>query len=221
MKRSIKPPRRSRGSLTRSEILIASMEILQEEGVEALSMRRIAKKLGCSVASPYTHFQNQEEIIRELILEGEKKLTSDLKTAEKTTEKVYTKLNAIAHAYWDFAIENRELHKLMFNAIGGKLYRQTFPSLPTSYRVFLETIRYGITSGEIPHRRKDYPSIARTMWSWMYGLIVLEMNEILRRKKDSDPIKEGIELFTILLKRGGPLADRANNSESAIQSRER
>ena len=48
------------------------------------------------------------------------------------------------------------------------------------------------------------------MWSWMYGLIVLEMNDILRRKKDSDPIKDGIQLFTILLKRG------ASNKESIL-----
>lgn len=207
---STKQIRRTRGSLTKQEILSVSMDILLEEGVEALSMRRIAHRLGCSVASPYTHFENQEEIIRYLILEGEKKLTTDLRSAEKKSDNVYEKLNAIAHAYWDFAIENKELHKLMFNAEGGKLYRKTFPSLPTSYRVFLETIRRGISSGEIPHKRQDYPSIARTMWSWMYGLIVLEMNDILRRKKDSDPIKDGIQLFTILLKRG------ASNKESIL-----
>ncbi|WCL50573.1 TetR/AcrR family transcriptional regulator [Leptospira sp. GIMC2001] len=211
MQGSTKPIRRSRGSLSRTEILSASMDIILEEGVEALSMRRIAKKIGCSVASPYTHFQNQEEIIRHLILIGEKQLTHDLREAQKNRGDVYQSLDAIAHAYWNFASDNRELHKLMFNAVGGKLYRQTFPSLPTSYRVFLETIRQGISSGEILYSRKDYPAIARTMWSWMYGLIVLEMNELLRKRKDSDPIQEGIQLFTILLKRGGELNLKLDN----------
>jgi AcrR family transcriptional regulator len=197
-----KPSRRIRGSLTRQEILNVSIEILQEEGVEHLSMRRIAKKLGCSVASPYTHFQSQEEIIRHLILEGEKKLTSDLRKAQDKSQDVYCQLDAIARAYWNFSEENKELHKLMFNAVGGRLYRNAFPSLPTSYRVFLETIRSGIASNEIRFSRQEYPAIARTMWSWMYGLIVLEMNEILRKRKDSDPIQEGIHLFTLLLKRG-------------------
>lgn len=202
MKREQKPSRRVRGSLTREEILNASIEILQEEGVEHLSMRRIAKKLGCSVASPYTHFQSQEEIIRHLILEGEKKLTSDLRKAQDKTKDVYSQLDAIARAYWNFSEENKELHKLMFNAVGGRLYRNAFPSLPTSYRVFLETIRSGIATNEIRFSRQEYPAIARTMWSWMYGLIVLEMNEILRKRKDSDPIQEGIYLFKLLLKRG-------------------
>lgn len=194
---------RERGSLTRQEILSVSMDILKEEGVTSLSMRHIAKKLNCSVASPYTHFRSQEEIIQHLILAGERKLTSDLRQSQDPSLDVYKQLANIAHAYWNFSSENKELHKLMFNAVGGTLYRKTFPSLPTSYRVFLETIREGIASGQIRFSRKDYPSIARTMWSWMYGLIVLEMNEILRKKKkDSDPIQEGIDLFTILLKQG-------------------
>jgi AcrR family transcriptional regulator len=200
--REERPSRRSRGSLTRQEILSAAIDILQEEGVESLSMRRIAKKLGCSVASPYTHFQSQEEIIRHLILEGERRLTSDLRRAQDKSQDVYIQLDAIAHAYWNFSAENKELHKLMFNAVGGRLYRNVFPSLPTSYRVFLETIRSGISCGEIRFSRQEYPAIARTMWSWMYGLIVLEMNEILRKRNDSDPIQEGIYLFKLLLKRG-------------------
>ena len=68
---STKQIRRTRGSLTKQEILSVSMDILLEEGVEALSMRRIAHRLGCSVASPYTHFENQEEIIHRHIQELE------------------------------------------------------------------------------------------------------------------------------------------------------
>ena len=90
----------------------------------------------------------------------------------------------------------------MFSAAGGKLYRKSFPTLPTSYRVFLETIRRGISSGAIPYTRKSYPAIARTMWSWMYGLIVLELNDMVRHPKDSDPVKEGITFFTKMLRSG-------------------
>ncbi|HNE25396.1 MAG: TetR/AcrR family transcriptional regulator [Leptospirales bacterium] len=201
-RRPLRLPRRVRGSISRREILEAAVAVLSEKGVEGLSMRHIAQHMGCSVASPYAYFSSQEEIIRHLITEGEKKLTLDLKAAQECSHDVYVQLDAIAHAYWNFSSENRELHKLMFNMGGGRLYRQVFPSLPTSYRVFLETIREGIISGAIPYPRTSYPSIARTMWSWMYGLIVLEMNEVLRRRKTSDPVKEGIALFHHLLRSG-------------------
>jgi AcrR family transcriptional regulator len=195
-----KPPRRARGSLSREEIVQAALEIIRLDGVEGLSMRRIAERLGCSVASPYAHFENQEEILRLLITDGEKILTADLKAAQGSSDDVYEQLSAIAHAYWNFARANRQLHRLMFSAAGGKLYRKSFPTLPTSYRVFLETIRHGITSGAIPHPRKSYPAIARTMWGWMYGLIVLDLNEMIRHARGADPVAEGIDYFTRMLK---------------------
>lgn len=195
-----KPPRRARGSLSREEIVQAALDIIRLEGVEGLSMRRIADRLGCSVASPYAHFENQEEILRLLIIDGEKVLTANLKAAQASSADAYEQLSAIAHAYWNFARQNRQLHRLMFSAAGGKLYRKSFPTLPTSYRVFLETIRHGITSGAIPHPRKSYPAIARTMWAWMYGLIVLDLNEMIRHARGSDPVAEGIDYFTRMLK---------------------
>lgn len=194
------PTRRARGSLSREEIVRAALGIIRLDGVESLSMRRIAERLGCSVASPYAHFENQEEILRLLITDGEKILTSDLKAAQASSGDAYEQLSAIAHAYWNFASANRQLHRLMFSAAGGKLYRRSFPTLPTSYRVFLETIRHGITSGAIPHPRKSYPAIARTMWAWMYGLIVLDLNEMIRHARGADPVAEGIDYFTRMLK---------------------
>lgn len=214
----VKHQRRARGSLSREEIIQAATDIVNEQGVEAMSMRRVAERLGCSVASPYAHFENQEEIMRILVMNGEKRLTSDLRGAQESSTDVYTQLDAIAHAYWDFASKNRELHRLMFSASGGKLYRRSFPTLPTSYRVFLETIRRGISSGAIPYSRKAYPPIARTMWSWMYGLIVLDLNGMIRHAKGTDPVNEGIQLFTKLLKSGeSPAYDRRRSSNPLFQ----
>ena len=207
-----KHERRARGSLSREEIIEAATAIVNEYGVEAMSMRRVAERLGCSVASPYAHFENQEEIMRILVMNGEKRLTTDLRDAQASSDDVYKQLDAIAHGYWNFAAQNRELHRLMFSASGGKLYRRSFPTLPTSYRVFLETIRRGITSGAIPYTYKSYPGIARTMWSWMYGLIVLDLNGMIRHPKGADPVSEGIIIFTKLLKSGeSPKYDRRTN----------
>lgn len=191
--------RRKRGSLTREEIVQTSMNIVINEGLENLTMRHIAKKLKCSVASPYAHFQNQEEIASELVKLGEKKLTSDLRFARAKSEDVFEQLSLLAHTYWDFSTENRELHKLMMN-MGGNFYKRTFITQPTSYRLFLNTIYRGMRSGAIKYPKDKYSSIARTMWSWLYGLIVLEMSGVLIMKDGRDFIEEGIDLFIKVLK---------------------
>ncbi|MCR9142143.1 MAG: TetR/AcrR family transcriptional regulator [bacterium] len=198
-----KPPRRSRGSLSQEEILDASIGIIRDEGLEKLSMRRIAQVLRCSVASPYAYFESQEAIIQALIRKGETHLTSMLREASAATTKdtVYIQLEAIARTYWRFATENRELHKLMINM---GIYRKTFQQIPTSYRVFLETLRRGMNSGEIHYPRERYRQIAGTMWAWIYGVLVLEMNDLLRNSDTLDPIGAGIELFQEMLQKGPP-----------------
>jgi AcrR family transcriptional regulator len=195
-----KPPRRSRGSLSQEEILDAALGIIREEGLEKLSMRRIAQILQCSVASPYAYFENQEAIIRSLLFKGERHLTHMLREARAANmdSDIYVQLEAIARTYWRFATENRDLHKLMINM---GIYRKTFRTLPTSYRVFLETLRRGITNGEIRYPRRRYRAIASTMWAWIYGVLVLEMNDVVRSSVGSDPIEVGVQLFKEMLQR--------------------
>ena len=192
--------RRSRNSLSTDEILEASLAIIKNEGIENLSMRRIASELNCSVASPYSHFKNQQEIIAELIAIGEKRLTEDLRMARTRHIQPIDQLTAIAHTYWDFATANRELHKLMFNALGSNEQRKIFTYTPTSYRVFLDTLRRGVKTGEIAYSKQKYHAIARTMWAWIYGVIVLELTDTFKLKNAGyDPINEGIYFFRKLL----------------------
>lgn len=195
--------RRVRGSLSREEILGAALDILHKEGLEKLSMRNIARRLGCSVASPYAYFKSQEDIVRTLIIQGEADLTHRLQESRQGSDDVFEQLTAIAYTYWDFATENRELHRVMFGtSMGGASYRRVFPSLPTSYRVYLETLRYASQSGAIPHGRDQYRAIARTMWAWMFGVITLEMTDLVQARPGNHPIEEGIRMFVALLKSG-------------------
>ncbi|MDF3819730.1 WHG domain-containing protein [Leptospira sp. 96542] len=196
--------RRLRNSLSREEIRNTSLLILKEEGLEGLSMRKIANRLGCSVASPYSYYESQIDLIQDLIREGENELLSMLKKATEgiLQKSTFEQLAAIARAYFSFASTNRELHKVMFVTDYGGVHRKAFPQLPKSYRFFLETIRRGFESGEIPYPKKEYPAIARMMWSWMYGVIVLDMTGLLRKRKGSEnPIEEGIFYFQSLLRK--------------------
>ena len=134
-----------------------------------------------------------------LLYSGEQKLTADLNIARASTENPFGQITAIAHTYWQFSVENQGLHKLMFSA-GGGLHKKLFAA-PSSYRVFLKTVRDGLKkeSSEMPRPR--YNSIARTMWAWMYGLLVLQMTEILNREKlKQDPIEEGMLVFKTLFR---------------------
>lgn len=52
---------------TREQIIEVAFEIAQREGIESISMRKIADRLGSSVAPIYVNFQNAEELNEALI----------------------------------------------------------------------------------------------------------------------------------------------------------
>lgn len=204
MKKQNSKKRRTRNSLSKEEILDAAESILNTEGIKNLSMRKIAIKLSCSVASPYAYFESIEDIAKGLVQRGEETLKKMIKEyQEKAPEDSFSQLEAIARAYWAFARTHRELHKIMFQIGEGIIHRKVIPVMPYSYRTFLSIIKRGIETGEFKFRRKDYPALARTMWSWMYGLIMLDLTQILHLSEEkNDPLEEGITFFQELLRQG-------------------
>jgi AcrR family transcriptional regulator len=55
-------PRRSRG-LSRDRIVAAAIELADADGLAALSMARLAERLGCGTMSLYRHVANKDELL--------------------------------------------------------------------------------------------------------------------------------------------------------------
>lgn len=55
--------RRARGSLTREEIVDAALAIVDAEGLDELSMPRLARQLGCGVMTIYGHLADKAELL--------------------------------------------------------------------------------------------------------------------------------------------------------------
>src|SRR5262245_22455737 len=61
-------PRRGRPpSIDRASVLDAALALLDAEGVEALTMRRLASELGVSAMTPYRHVGSKDELLMVLV----------------------------------------------------------------------------------------------------------------------------------------------------------
>jgi AcrR family transcriptional regulator len=60
--RDAPPARRTRG-LSRGRIVAAAIELVEAEGLAALSMARLAERLGCGTMSLYRHVANKDELL--------------------------------------------------------------------------------------------------------------------------------------------------------------
>jgi TetR/AcrR family transcriptional regulator, tetracycline repressor protein len=52
--------------MTRNEFLNAAIRIVDAEGLEALTFRRLGKELGVSYTAVYTYFESRQELVEEL-----------------------------------------------------------------------------------------------------------------------------------------------------------
>lgn len=98
----------------RETILKTAWEMVREEGWQSLSIRKIADAIDFSVPVIYDYFENKEAILEEFAREGAVLLTKSVKQAKAKHQEPVDQLKAMAFAYWDFALKNKEYYRLMF-----------------------------------------------------------------------------------------------------------
>jgi len=99
---------------TRVNILEAALDIVKEEGWQALSMRKIADKIEYTAPIIYEYFANKEAILLELNRQGYLKLAKELQQAKDAHTTPAEQLEAMWLSYWNFAFANKELYQGMF-----------------------------------------------------------------------------------------------------------
>jgi len=93
---------------------MASLDIVKEEGWQALSMRKIADKIEYTAPMIYEYFANKEAIVLELTRKGFMILSRDMRTAKEQNDTPEAQLEAMWLAYWNFAFAYKQLYQVMF-----------------------------------------------------------------------------------------------------------
>lgn len=98
----------------RAGILEASIALMNEGGLGALSMREVARRAGVSHQAPYHYFADRGAILAELAGEGFDKLTDYMISAVGLARDKSQRSRALGEAYIRFALNNPEVFRLMF-----------------------------------------------------------------------------------------------------------
>lgn len=109
--------RREQREDLRERIVEAARDIVGEQGLDALSMRALAVRIGYSPATIYLHFQDKEEILRGVMAEGFKRLAGTIDREQGALSPDATSLEryaATGRAYARFAVENTGYFRAMF-----------------------------------------------------------------------------------------------------------
>jgi AcrR family transcriptional regulator len=173
------PPTRDRyhhGDLRRS-LLQAGRQILADQGVDALTLRAVARRAQVSQAAPYHHFNGKAELVSAIAQHGFEDFAAALRAgAAAAGGGALQRLTGMGLAYVQFAVANPNLFRLLFRP---ELRRQT-PQGPAAqamtragsaaYQGFLDAVTATVEEGSVQGSVED---VAVASLSIVHGLSTL------------------------------------------------
>jgi len=155
----------------REALLNAAQEILNGQGLEALSLRTLARATGVTQAAPYSHFRDKDDLLAAIAERGFQRLA--LQMAEGATGATGTRarIEKLITAYIEFALANKPLFRIMFGRELSDMKR--FPTLAMTAGK-----SYALVSAALAGvKNTDARFLAVAVWSLCHGLTTMIVDE--------------------------------------------
>lgn len=172
-----KPPRTGRGIAkqtgTAKRIAEEALAILETEGPDAVSMRRIAQALNITPMAIYHHYPNREALLLSLVYDELATLQALADRAVATRTRG-NRLVRIVDAYLDYAFERPHVFDYMFT-----LRRRQDVRYPGGFRAgrsptltpVADEIAAAMKTGEL--KKGDVWEIAMQLWAHAHGYVTM------------------------------------------------
>lgn len=172
----------------RAELLRAAVELLDEQGPDALQARRVTSAAATSTMAVYTHFGGMSGLIAEVGEEGRRLF--DVAVRVPDTDDPVADMMTCGTAYYGFAIARPHLYRLMFgstsahgiDARGRDLLSMSIESIRAEYAAFgqlVHLVARCMQSGRITIGSADDEAAVITasaqLWTAIHGFVMLRL----------------------------------------------
>ncbi len=158
-----------RGQLSRELIVAAAHDIVANEGLDALSLRRVAKELGVTAPALYGHVHYKADLLRALAELEMARLLRAFERIDATDPLERVRLQA--RAYIEQALADPALFEVMFLTRPDWANQPTVEELPAATQAFAAgaaAIEAAIAAGQL--RDEDPFMISLALWSASHGV---------------------------------------------------
>jgi AcrR family transcriptional regulator len=184
--------RRERERAARRRLIIETARKLAEaEGWDAVTTRRLSTEIEYSQPVLYKHFTAMEHIADAVALEGFAELAEVIRAAYSGTDSVSDTLTRIAHAYLDFARDNRAVYDAMFTRTTTLRFaaQDTPPPLTAAFAALHQAV--GMVAAE-----QDTDTLTEVFWAALHGMVTLSRTGRLRPGYESERLQLLVNEFT-------------------------
>ncbi|PHR69538.1 MAG: TetR family transcriptional regulator [Arcobacter sp.] len=99
----------------KEELLQEALKIIQEDGVEAVTLQALGNRLGTSRSAIYRHFSSKSDLMDNVMMYGFESFDSLITPIFELKDKdVIERLNLMGKTYMHFAIDNPNLFRMLF-----------------------------------------------------------------------------------------------------------
>jgi AcrR family transcriptional regulator len=156
------------GDLRNALVEIAT-ELLAEEGVQGLSLRKMAQRAGVSHNAPYMHFADKEAVLAAIAEAGFRSLAVEVQAAISQADcSTRHQLVAASNAYVKFAIDRANHVQVMFHPFDLEKYPSLLIASQASLNLLFELVKSGQEQGEL--KSEDIQGMTKSIWAMIHGI---------------------------------------------------
>ncbi len=135
------------------QILNTAIELISEHGIQELTIKNLAQRIGIAESAIYRHFKSKMDILLGIISIFQQSAEDMVKIKENTTMSPVEKLHFILSNRFEYFAKNRSIATVIFSEelfrndqnLSQKIYR----TMTSIQNTIIEIIREGQKTGEI------------------------------------------------------------------------
>lgn len=165
--------------LLRKQILDAARTLFVERGIDAVTMREIAKKINYSATTLYHYFADKEALLQAVCDEDFLALAAGLNEAMQLTD-LKAVIEAMITGYARFAVQFPNHYRLMFMTPRAPCNQditqiQQGNTEQDAYAQLKSVVQNAFDAGLFRPELNDFELIAQTLWAGIHGVCSLEI----------------------------------------------
>ena len=175
------------GDLRRA-LIDTALQIIDEEGSAAVTIRALAQRLGVSHAAPGYHFADRDALLVEVATEGFRLFADTLEAAARGTPTPTARLVAVGLAYVRFASQHPSYLRVMFGRglrEGSDWPEALQEEAHRGYQALTDAVESLVAT--LPGDPGAVDEIAFTAWSLVHGMAMLWIDGPARHALGDEP----------------------------------
>lgn len=160
----------------KNALIKAGIQVLAQDGVSGLSLRKVARKAGVSHNAPYAHFADKQALIASIAIDGHARIRVLIeRVIGQFPDDPLRQLVHLAWAYMQFGLEFPAHYKIIFSGlIENEKNHPAFVQVSRHSLLLLNQIVADCqAAGILSSSDGDVEMVAVSIWGLIHGLVSL------------------------------------------------